>query len=159
MIIDAVQDYYSRDHAICYGCGRNNVNGLHIRTRWDGKEGLFRFWPKPYHTAFPGVVYGGLIASLIDCHSIGTCIAAAYDAEGRSPQSQPEITFVTGTLNVTYLEPTPIDQELVLRARVKARYDRKTIVLCSLWAGGKECARGEVVGVRVLPQKSGLKAS
>jgi acyl-coenzyme A thioesterase PaaI-like protein len=156
MIIDAIQDHYPDEIAVCYGCGRNNPKGLHIRTRWDGKEGVFRFKPAPYHTAFPGVVYGGLIACLIDCHSIGTCVAAAYEAEGRTPDSVPEITFVTGNLNVTYLAPTPIDAELVLRTTVKEQYERKIIVICRVYADGKECARGEVTGVRIPSRKNVL---
>ncbi|MBW2607577.1 MAG: PaaI family thioesterase [Deltaproteobacteria bacterium] len=122
----AIQDYYPADIAVCYGCGRKNPHGLNIRTRWNGEEGIFQFKPKPYHTAFPGVAYGGLIASLIDCHSIGTAVAAAYQAEGRRPGSLPEIMFVTGNLNVSYLLPTPIDAELLLRARVKEMKERKT---------------------------------
>ncbi|MBW1794338.1 MAG: hypothetical protein JRF30_09095 [Deltaproteobacteria bacterium] len=66
-------------------------------------------------TAFPGFVYGGLIANLIDCHSIGIAIAASYEAEGREPGTEPQITFVTGTLKVKYLHSTPIDTELILR--------------------------------------------
>lgn len=152
-----IQDFYPDDIAICYGCGRHNPNGLHIRTEWNGIEGIFRFKPKPYHTAFPGVVYGGLLASLIDCHSIGTAIAAAYDTEGRNPGTEPEITYVTGNLNVTYLLPTPMDTELTLKAKIKEQKGKKTIVTCSLFAGDKECVRGEVVGIRVPSRRNSLK--
>ncbi|MCD6136991.1 MAG: PaaI family thioesterase [Deltaproteobacteria bacterium] len=144
----AIQDSYPDEGAICYGCGPHNPHGLHIRTYWDGEEGICHFKPRPYHTAFPGFVYGGLIASLIDCHSIGTAIAASYEAEGRQPGTEPRITLVTGTLKVRYLHPTPIDTELVLRARVKELYKKKVIVTCSVYAKGRECAQGEVIGVR-----------
>ena len=144
-----IQDFYPDNVAICYGCGRYNSRGLHIRTLWDGKEGIFRFRPQPHHTAFPGVVYGGLIASLIDCHSIGTATAAAYAAEDRAPGTLPEILFVTGNLNISYLKPTPIDQELVLRAKPLDIGQRKAVISCSLFAGDTECARAEVVAVRV----------
>jgi len=150
----AIQDFYPDDIAVCYGCGRHNPKGLHVRTVWDGKEGVFRFKPKPYHTAFPGVTYGGLIASLIDCHCIGTAVAAAYDAEDRSPGTEPEITFVTGNLNVTYLKPTPIEAELELRAKIKGSTGRKAVVICSLFADGEECARGEVLAVRVASRRN-----
>lgn len=149
MIIESVQDYFPDDVAICYGCGKHNPQGLHIKTRWDGKEGVFRFLPASYHTAFPGVVYGGLIASLIDCHSIGTAIAATYEAEGRSPDTEPNITYVTGNLNVSFLQPTPAGVELELRAHVTELLDKKAMVSCSLYADGKECAKGEVLAVRV----------
>ena len=77
----AIQDFYNADIAICAGCGRNNPQSLGVRTFWDGTEGVCRFTPAAHHTAFPGVVYGGLLASLIDCHSIGTAVAAMYDSE------------------------------------------------------------------------------
>ncbi len=146
---EPIQNFYPDDVAICYGCGRNNAHGLHIQTHWDGEEGVARFTPKPYHTAFPGYVYGGLLASLIDCHSVGTAIAATYDAEGRAPNTEPEITYVTGNLNVSYLKPTPIGVELVLRSRVKALHERKAIITTSLYADGVETVRGETVAVRV----------
>jgi acyl-coenzyme A thioesterase PaaI-like protein len=144
-----IQDYFADKIAVCYGCGRNNPEGLHIRTEWNGEEGIFRFKPQPYHTAFPGVVYGGLIASLIDCHCIGTAIGGAYQAEGRDPGTDPEIMFVTGNLNVTYLRPTPMGFELLLRARIKEMHKRKMVVTCSVFADDKECACGEVVAVRI----------
>lgn len=144
-----IQDYYPEDAAVCFGCGRNNPHGLHIQTFWNGKEGFFRFRPRPYHTAFPGVTYGGLIASLIDCHSIATAIAATYDAEDRAPGEEPQICYVTGNLNVTYIRPTPIDTELILRAQVKQILEKKAVVICYLYAGDLKCARGKVAAVRV----------
>ena len=153
---EAIQDFYADDIAVCYGCGKNNPQGLHIRTQWNGKEGILRFKPKPYHTAFPGVVYGGLIASLIDCHSIGTVVAAAYQAEGRAPGTEPDIMYVTGKLTVSYIKPTPIDKELELRAQVKELGERKSIVTCFLSADNETCAQGEVVAVRVGSRRDGL---
>jgi len=143
-----IQDFYRDEIAVCYGCGKSNEHGLRIRTEWDGTEGTFRYTPEPYHTAFPGLVYGGLIACLIDCHSIGTAVAAAYDAEGRAPGSSPEILFVTGSLNVRYIAPTPIGVELLLRSRVRKMHPKKAVVACEVTADGKTCAEGEVVAVR-----------
>jgi acyl-coenzyme A thioesterase PaaI-like protein len=144
----AIQEFYADDIAICYGCGRHNEHGLHVKTYWDGEEGVCRFKPKAYHTAFPGVAYGGLIASLIDCHSIGTAVGAAYDAEGREPGTEPEITVVTGKLNVTYLRPTPMGVDLTLRAKIKEIQGKKIVVTCSVFADGTETAQGEVVTIR-----------
>jgi acyl-coenzyme A thioesterase PaaI-like protein len=144
-----IQDYYPDEISICYGCGRNNPDGLHIQTQWDGEEGVCRFTPPPHHTAFPGFVYGGLVASLIDCHSMGTAIAAAYEAAGRPPDSEPEITYVTGSLSVRYLKPTPMGTELVLRSRVTEMHEKKAIVVTSVYADEVECVSGEVVAVRV----------
>jgi acyl-coenzyme A thioesterase PaaI-like protein len=156
MIIEAIQDFYPDDIAVCYGCGKNNAHGLHIRTAWDGKEGTFKFKPEPYHTAFPGVVYGGLIASLIDCHSIGTAIAASYQAEDRAPGTEPEIMYVTGKLNVSFVKPTPTGKELLLKAQVKELTEKKAIVTCSMYVEGEICAQGEVVTVRVASRRDGV---
>ena len=145
----AIQDHFQNDHAICYGCGRENSHGLHIRTHWDGQTGTFRFTPEAYHTAFPGVVYGGLIASLFDCHCIGTAIAAAYDAENRPPGSEPGIMYVTANLNVNYLRPTPMDRELLLKARIAESKGKKVTVAGTLSENGTECANATVIGVRV----------
>ncbi len=148
----AFQEYYPDNFAQCYGCGRLNEHGLHIKSYWDGDEAVCVFEPKPYHTSIPGYVYGGLIASLIDCHCTGTASAAAYRAEGREMGSDPPRRFVTASLHVDYLQPTPIDTLLEVRAKVKEIKGRKIVVTATLRAGGKPCARGELVAVQV-PEK------
>jgi acyl-coenzyme A thioesterase PaaI-like protein len=149
---DAFQDSYTDEVAICYGCGRLNEHGLQIKSYWDGDEAICTFTPKPYHTAIPGYVYGGLIASLIDCHSTGTAAAAAYRAEGRPMGSEPHLRFVTGSLHVDYLKPTPIEGPLELRSRVMEIKGRKVRVSTELAVQGEVCARGEVVAV-MLPDQ------
>jgi uncharacterized protein (TIGR00369 family) len=144
-----IQDYYPDNVAICYGCGRNNPHGLHIQTMWEGSEGVCRFPPEPHHTAFPGYVYGGLIASLIDCHSMGTAIAAAHQGAGLEPSLDSDLTYVTANLNVDYLKPTPAGVELVLRSQVVEMREKKAVITTSVYADGVECARGKVVAVRV----------
>ncbi|MFN4112256.1 MAG: PaaI family thioesterase, partial [Ignavibacteria bacterium] len=74
----AVQDFYPDDLSHCYGCGRLNEYGHQLKSYWDGEETIAHFTPKPYHIAVPGYVYGGLIASLIDCHGTGSAALAAY---------------------------------------------------------------------------------
>ena len=74
-----IQHYYPDEVAVCYGCGRNNPKGLQIETHWDGEEGVCRFTPEPHHTAFPGFVYGGLVASLIDGLGIGLGLSQLID--------------------------------------------------------------------------------
>ena len=147
----AFQDYYSDDVSHCYGCGRLNVHGLQIKSYWDGDESVCRFQPQPYHTAIPGYVYGGLIASLIDCHATGTAAAAKHRQEGREMGSQPAIRFVTASLHVDYLAPTPMDVVLELRGRVTEIKGKKVVLAVSLSAQGAVCARGEVVTVQVPP--------
>jgi acyl-coenzyme A thioesterase PaaI-like protein len=145
----AVQDFYPDAHAHCYGCGRLNAHGLHIRTIMEGDEAVLRFMPESYHLAVPGYVYGGLIASLIDCHSIGAAAAHAERAAGRTIGDGPTPRFVTGMLKVDFLAPTPAGVELEVRARVRESGPRKAVVESTLSAGGKMTAKGEVVAVRM----------
>lgn len=145
----AIQDFYSPAFSHCYGCGRLNPHGLQIRSYWNGTEAVCRFEPEPHHTAIPGFVYGGLIASLIDCHATGTAAAAACQAENRPMDSEPPLRFLTASLHVDYLKPTPIGVTLEVRARVEALRGRKVTVTSALYAGEEECARGRVVAVRM----------
>ena len=145
----SIQDHYLDDVAHCYGCGRLNEHGLHVRSFVEGDETVCRFRPRPYHTAVPGFVYGGLVASLIDCHATGTASAAAYRAEGRAIGTEPPRRFVTASLHIDFLRPTPIDAELELRARVAELRGRKVIVAVTLSATGQVCAKGEVVCVEM----------
>ena len=145
----AFQDTYPENVAHCYGCGRLNEHGHQIKTYWDGDEIVTRFQPHPEHTAIPGFVYGGLIASLIDCHSTGTAAAAAYRAEQREMDSEPPLRFVTGSLHVDFLKPTPLGPVLELRGRVKELKGRKVVVESEVWVDGVMTARGEVVAVQM----------
>lgn len=145
----AFQDYYPDPLAYCYGCGRLNQQGLQIKSYWDGDESVCLFYPRPYHTAIPGYVYGGLIASLIDCHSTGTAAAAKYRAEGREMDTDPSFRFLTGSLHVDYLKPTPIEGPLEIRGKISEIKGRKVVVSTTLSAGGEVCAKGEVVAVQV----------
>ena len=145
----AFQDFYPEQLSYCYGCGRLNEHGLQIKSYWDGDESVCIFQPRAYHTAIPGYVYGGLIASLIDCHSTGTAAAAAYRAEGRSMDSKPAFRFLTASLHVDYLQPTPIDVPLEVRGTVKEIKGRKVVIATTLLVKGQLCARGEVVTVQM----------
>ena len=150
----AFQDYYPDNVAQCYGCGAQNAHGHQIKTHWDGDESVTFFTPEPYHTSVPGYAYGGLIASLIDCHSTGTAAAAMYRSEGREMDTQPPFRFVTGSLHVDYLKPTPISGALELRGKVKEIKGRKVIVETTVLVDGIATARGEVVAVQ-MPESFG----
>jgi len=129
----AVQDFYPEHLALCYGCGRLNERGYQLKTRWDGDETVTRFTPEPYHTAVPGVVYGGLLASLVDCHSTATAAAALYRVEGREmDDGGPAHRCVTGTLTVRYVRPTPLGPELEVRGRVVSVEGRRVTVASRL---------------------------
>lgn len=149
MTEDAIQDFYPDDLSHCYGCGRLNPHGHQIKTRWDGDETVSVFEPRPEHTAIPGYVYGGLIASLVDCHGTGTAAAAAYREAGRDPGTEPAFRFVTASINVRYLRPTPMGVPLEIRGRVEEIKGRKVVVSARVFAAGEVCATGEVVAVQM----------
>ncbi|TLS18555.1 MAG: PaaI family thioesterase [Betaproteobacteria bacterium] len=149
MPMKAFQDYYPESVAHCYGCGSRNDHGHRIKTFWEGEESVTRYTPEPYHTAVPGFVYGGLLASLIDCHSTGTAAAAMYRAEGREMDSLPPFRFVTGSLLVKYLKPTPLGVTLEIRGRVKEIKGRKVVIESTVYAEGVATASGEVVALQM----------
>jgi len=144
-----IQDFYPDDVAHCYGCGRLNEHGYQIKSFWEGDETVAHFTPKEYHTAIPGFVYGGLIASLIDCHGTGSAALAAYQAENREPDSLPAFRFVTASLQVDYLKPTPLGIELELRGKIIEVKGRKVISEITVSLNGEITARGKVVAVQI----------
>jgi acyl-coenzyme A thioesterase PaaI-like protein len=145
----AIQDLYPENVAHCYGCGRLNEHGLQIKSYAEGDATVCHFVPRPYHTAIPGYVYGGLIASLIDCHATGTAAIAAYKAEGREPGTEYPIRFVTASLKVDFMRPTPLGPVLELHGLAREQRGRKVVLDIELSAEGGVCARGEVVCVRM----------
>lgn len=143
----AFQDQGSVPH--CYGCGADNEKGLRIKSAWDGDEAVCRWRPESHHCGGSReIVNGGVIATLIDCHSLNLAVAQAYKDAGRPVGSAPRIAYVTASLSVSYLRPTPIDATLELRARIEKIEGRKVWVRCTLSAAGELCARGEVLGIR-----------
>ena len=148
----AIQDSYSNEVSVCYGCGRLNEHGLQIKSYWEGEEVVCRFQPEPYHTAVAGYVYGGLIASLIDCHSTGTTAATAYKEAGREPGTEPPLRYVTASLFVEFLRPTPINSPMTIRAIVTKVEGRRATVSSELFVDNQLCVKGKVVVAR-MPEK------
>ncbi len=149
METNSFQDNYPPELSHCFGCGTLNEHGHHIRTYWDGDETVSFFTPEPWHTSIPGFVYGGVLASLIDCHGTGTAAAAACRAENRDMGSEPRLRFVTASLKVDYLKPTPLGVPLEVRGKVREISGRKVIVDSTIQAHGILCVRGEVVAVQL----------
>jgi hypothetical protein len=153
----ALQDIWPA--GTCFGCGPANPHGLHLKSYWseDGKEVICTFHPKPeYNAGLPNVMYGGMIACICDCHSVWTGMAEMYRHEGRAHGSAPTLTCVTGSLQVTYIAPTPLDQPIVLRAHVEeiSTSGRKAKIYCAVYAGDKQTAEAHVVAVRINADKS-----
>lgn len=134
----------------CFGCGALNERGLQIKSHWDGGEVVCRWRPEPFHIGHPGIVYGGAIACVVDCHSIWTALATCCRDNGLELEAgNLPFAFVTGKLSVTYLKPAAIEHELEVRARVIDRGERRYTVACRVLQRGMECATAEVVAVRV----------
>jgi hypothetical protein len=145
----AFQDYYPDHLSHCYGCGKLNEQGYQIKTVWDGDETLTTFTPKQYHTAIPGYVYGGLLASLIDCHATGSAAGAMYRKENREMDTEPPYRFLTGSLNVKYLKPTPIDCTLQIRGKIRGIEGKKVTIDVDVIAKGEVTVKGEVIAIQV----------
>ena len=144
----AIQDCIPDNH--CYGCGPENPEGMQIKSYFDGETSICSYVPRPAQCAGPTqFLYGGTIASLIDCHSVCTSIANYYRRDGHDVGEGPPVWCVTGNLNVRYLKPTPIDKPVNLRATIRECTDRKTIVDCTLSSDDVMTARAEVVAIRV----------
>lgn len=136
----------------CWGCGTLNEHGLKIKSYWSGDEAICKWKPSPHHMAGPkSVLNGGIIAAIIDCHSVCTAIATAYKVENREIGSEPPFWYVTGSLSIRYLRPTSIYEEVILRASVMEISGKKTSLSCTLFSMEKECANADVVAVRVPP--------
>jgi acyl-coenzyme A thioesterase PaaI-like protein len=134
----------------CFGCGALNAHGLHIKSRWDGDEFLCVWRPRPEHIGHPGYVYGGTIASVVDCHAIWAALSVHCREAGHDLNSgSPSFAVVTANLSVNFLKPAAVAQPLELRARIIEHGERKLVVACSVRQGATECATAEVVTVRV----------
>lgn len=152
---EAFQDCYPEELSHCYGCGKNNANGHQIKSFWQNvdKENVLNsttiasYTPSDIYTAIPGFVYGGMIASLIDCHGTGSAAAIAHLVQNREMGSLPALRFVTGALNVSYLAPTPQGVELELIGRFSEVKEKKVIVDIMLSANSIICAKGQVIAV------------
>jgi acyl-coenzyme A thioesterase PaaI-like protein len=151
----AFQDCYPEELSHCYGCGKNNQQGHQLKSFWQhiDEQNLLqsttiaRYTPSDVYTAIPGFVYGGTLASLIDCHGTGSASAMAYLTQKREMGSLPALRFVTGALNVSYLAPTPQGVELELIGRFSEVKDRKIVVEITLSANDVVCVKGQVIAV------------
>ncbi|WP_020415111.1 PaaI family thioesterase [Microbulbifer variabilis] len=145
----AIQDQIQGNH--CFGCGPDNDQGLRIKSYWSGQnQTRCEFTPSPFHNAGPAkYLNGGIIATVIDCHTICTAIADSYVQAGRDVGTGEKIWYATGKLDIKYLAPAMIDKPLILEASIVGRGPKKTVLHCSLTSDGRLCAKAEVVAVRV----------
>jgi acyl-coenzyme A thioesterase PaaI-like protein len=141
---DNLQDRYS-PHGICFGCGPANPQGLQIKSRPDGDSLICEWTPAPHHQAFEGVLNGGIIGALLDCHMNWT---ALWSLMRRDNLPKPPLT-VTADYAIKLTRPTPVDKPLLLRATAVELIENRAVIEGSLEANGKICAtaRGTFVAV------------
>lgn len=146
----SLQDTAAPD-GVCFGCGSSNPHGLHLKSFWheDGVHVMAEHVPEAKYCGWPELVYGGLIAMLVDCHSNWTAMAYHYRAEGREAESLPRINCVTGNLGIKFIKPTLMGVPLTLKAKVEGEVGRKSRVICEVYAGDVLTAVGDSVFVRV----------
>lgn len=139
----SVQERYAR-RSTCFGCGPSNEKGLRIRSFQEGDELVAEWQPEPHHEAFPGVLNGGIIGALLDCHSNWTAAMHLMEPGGHPP------ACVTADYSVALKRPTPTDRPVKLRARVVESSGQSAVVEATLEAGGKITAtcRGTFVAVK-----------
>jgi acyl-coenzyme A thioesterase PaaI-like protein len=142
----SLQELYFSQGA-CFGCGPANPQGLRIRSYVRGEEVVAEWAPQPHHEAYPGVLNGGIIGALLDCHSNWT---AAHHLMVRAGADRPPCT-VTAEFSVRLLRPTPSRSPLTLRARVVDSSSDRATVEARLESEGKECARFRGLFVAVKP--------
>ncbi len=140
-----LQEQYA-PHNACFGCGPSNEQGLRIRSFEEGETVVARWRPSPHHQAFPGVLSGGIIGTLLDCHCNWTAANHLMKTQGAS---SPPCT-VTAEYAIGLRRPTPMDGELLLRARVVESQGDRAVIEGTLEANGKVTAtcRGTFVAVK-----------
>lgn len=143
----SLQERYAPGNA-CFGCGPANEKGLRIRSfpAGEGGETVAVWTPEPHHESFPGMLNGGIVGALLDCHSNW---AAAWHLMRRDGLETPPCT-VTADYSVKLLRPTPSDRALKIIARVVESEGRRVVVESEIVARGETCAtcRGTFVAVR-----------
>ncbi len=142
------QDYMPGD--VCFGCGSQNKQGLHIRSYWEGDIATCYWQPQEYHAGWVGLTCGGIIASIIDCHCIATAMATAIKNDHRSLGSEPHYLFATGSMNITYLKPSSVHSEIRLAARViKIKNAKKYTLTCDAYVDGEKTVQAEMIALMV----------
>ena len=145
----AIQDLFPEEGTRCFGCGRNNPNGLQIKTFCDGEGCICKFTPQPHHLAYPGVGCGGIISTILDCHCINTAMWAAYKAENREVGSKPDMIYATASMTVNFLKPAPMDAEWIFTAKIKQFSERRITLECRVTGKGLEFANGTVIAAKI----------
>lgn len=144
-----VQDFM--DGNICFGCGKDNTEGLQIKSYWE-EDICICDWENhhPRYQGWTDLMNGGVVATLVDCHTMGAAMSHAYRTENRAYNSEPLYMYATGTMTIKYLKPTPYGKPIRLTAKIKEVKGKKTVITCETWVEGIKTTESEVIAIRVV---------
>jgi acyl-coenzyme A thioesterase PaaI-like protein len=145
--LDFFQDHMPGN--VCFGCGRHNHDGLKISSYWDGDEAVCVWESQEKYQGWKDIMNGGIMATLVDCHTMCTAMAAVYKEEKRALDSSPIYRYATGTITVKYLKPTSNLHPVELRAKVVEIKGKKVVLKCDVLSQGELTAQADVVAIRV----------
>jgi len=128
---------------------RSKVIGKQIKSYWDGDISVCKWDSQEKYNGWKNVLHGGILASLIDCHTMCTAMAYAHKVEERDLGTEPSYKYATGTLTVKYLKPTPNDKTIELRAHVTDQKGKVSTVVCDVFVEGVKTAEATVIAIRV----------
>jgi acyl-coenzyme A thioesterase PaaI-like protein len=143
---------YFQDHMpenVCFGCGVSNKDGLHVKSYWEGDVSVCHWQSQEKYHGWANLLNGGILATIIDCHCMGTAMADAYKREDRSLDSMPAYRYATGTISVKYLLPTSNDKTITLHTTITEVKGKKTVMHCESLVDGVLTATAEVIAIRV----------
>jgi len=134
----------------CFGCGSDNAHGLKIRSFWDGEFSKCVWQPANHHEGWASLTCGGVIATIIDCHCIATAMATAIRIENRELSSEPHYLFATGSMDIKFLKPSSVSQQLELRAQVtEIKFEKKYTVTCDVWVNNEKTVESKIIALLV----------
>jgi len=136
----------------CFGCGPVNERGLRLKSYPAGDgEVVAEFTPWPEHDNGTGFLNGGIIATVLDCHSAAVVTNAA-DERGLRALDGALLPFLTAGIEVRYRRPSPLDQTVTLRGRLLTGDEAQMTAAVELWWDGKVRAEASALWKRWRPR-------
>lgn len=149
----SIQSTYGERFQYCWGCGPKNEEGLHLKSypSGDGESCIATVVPDDMYTGgVPHNLFGGMIATLFDCHGTASAAWFAHREKGLDLRSDTVIgRFITAHLEVDFKKPVPMGEEIKLTARAEEIGERKVIVAMEMEAAGEIRAAAKMVAVAV----------
>ena len=151
----SIQERFFAD-APCFGCGPGNAKGLRLKSFPADDAVRASFWPWPEHDNGLGFLNGGIIATLLDCHSAAAVVLAA-EQRGLVPDGT--LQYVTAGIDVRYLRPSPLREPAELVARLVSADESEIVVDAQLWWQDRLRATGHSTWKRWRPRERPASAA